>query len=163
MPSQPWTIRRYREDDEAACRACIVELQEAERRIDVRLRAGEEMADEYLRQMHARCRACAGVIFVAELDRNVVGLAMVLARVPFEGLDEPPGECAVIAELVVREGVRRNGLGSALLHEAEEYAREAGADELRIGVLSGNDAARRVYVRQGFAPYLETLSKTLRP
>ena len=37
-------IREYRDDDLAAIRICIVELQESERRIDDRLRPGESMA-----------------------------------------------------------------------------------------------------------------------
>jgi GNAT superfamily N-acetyltransferase len=163
MPNDPWTIRDYVPADAAACRACVVELQEAERRIDARLRAGEVMADAYLRDMHARCAACAGAILVAEVDGDVAGLVMVLTRVPFEALDEPPGEYALVAELVVREGYRRRGLGAALLRAAEGAARAAGASELRIGVLSGNRAARRLYGQAGFGPYVETLTKSLLP
>jgi ribosomal protein S18 acetylase RimI-like enzyme len=69
--------------------------------------------------------------------------------------------CAVVAELVVRSGLRRRGVGSALLQAAERYAREAGASELRIGVLADNDAAQRLYASQGFRPYLSTLTKPL--
>jgi len=155
------SIRKYRESDEAACRACIVELQDSERQIDARLRRGEEMADAYLRDMHARCRDYAGTILVAEANGVVAGLAMVLAHVPFESLDERPGSRAVVAELVVREGFRRRGIGAALLHEAERYAAEAGATELRISVLSGNHAARHLYAQWGFTSYLETLSKEI--
>ena len=156
-----FTIREFRATDEPACRECVVELQETERTIDARLRRGEEMADEYLQHMHARCREWAGTILVAEADGLVVGLVMVLARVPFEALDEPPGEYASVAELVVRNGFRRQGIGAALLREAERVAKEDGARELRVGVLSGNAAARDLYVRQGFTPYLETMTKTL--
>ena len=154
-------IRRYAPADEAGCRACIVQRQEAERQIDSRLRRGEDVADEYLQQMHDRCLAYTGVILVAEAADEIVGLAMVLVRVPFENLDEPPGEYAIVAELVVRDTYRRRGIGAALLRAAERHAREAGASELRIGVLSGNYAARQLYTQEGFSPYLETLSKPL--
>lgn len=90
-------IRPYIPDDEAACRACVVELQDAERGFDQRLRPGEAMADEYLAQMHVHCRDHAGAIFVA----------------------------------------------------------------LRIIVLSHNTPARTLYFREGFAPYKETLTKSL--
>jgi ribosomal protein S18 acetylase RimI-like enzyme len=106
-------IRQFLKADEAACRACIVELQDAERQLDPRLRPGDAMADEYLQEMHARCRQHAGAILVAEQSGDIVGLAMVLARVPFETLDEPPGHYAVVAELVVRNGFRRQGIGRA--------------------------------------------------
>lgn len=156
-------IRPYAAADEASCRACIVELQEAERHVDARLRRGEEIADEYLRVMHARCRQYAGIILVADVAGEVVGLALVLVRVPFEELDEPPGEYAIVAELVVRDAYRRRGIGAALLRAAERHARDAGASELRIGVLSGNHAAHALYVREGFSPYMETLTKQLTP
>lgn len=119
------------------------------------------MADEYLRQMHARCRDYAGTILVAEHNESVVGLVMVLGRVPFEALDEPPGDCAWVAELVVRASVRGRGIGRALLQAAERVARDAGAAELRIAVLSANRPARQLYLDEGFALHLETLAKPL--
>src|SRR5262245_6889505 len=92
------TIRPYAAGDETACRACIVQLQEAERQIEPRLRRGDEIADAYLQQMLARCDQYAGAIFVAEVAGAVVGLTMVLVHVPFEELDEPPGDYAIVAE-----------------------------------------------------------------
>lgn len=155
------TIRRYQPTDHEACRACVVELQDAEREIDPRLRSGESIADAYLAQMHVRCHDYAGSIFVAEHDHVVVGLLMLLMRVPFTALDEPPGEYALIAELVVRTIARRHGVGRALLRAAERLAADSGASELRIGVMSGNVAARELYLRDGFAPYTEMLAKPL--
>ena len=161
MHEEGCSIRKFRETDEASCRALVVELQDAGRQIDPRLRLGEEMADEYLREMHRRCARNNGSILVAEVDGSIVGLAMVLARVPFEELDEPPGDYAVVAELVVRHGMRRRGIGAALLREAERFAQEAQATDLRIGVLSDNKPARELYLRHGFRPYAETLVKSV--
>jgi GNAT superfamily N-acetyltransferase len=155
------TIRPYEHDDVAACRACVVELQDAERRLDPRLRSGDSMADEYLRQMHERCRDYAGTIFLAEHADTVVGLVMILTHVPFESVDEPPGAYALVAELVVRAGFRAQGIGRALLHAAERHASDNGATELRIGVLSSNLPARQLYVDEGFTPYSEILAKSL--
>jgi ribosomal protein S18 acetylase RimI-like enzyme len=155
------TVREYRDDDDAAIRACIVELQEFERRIDDRLRPGESMAADYLGQMLDRCRECAGTILVAEYAGAVAGFAAILTRVPFESLDDPPGDYAIVTDLVVRDGFRRRGLATALLAEAERRARAAAATELRIGVLSANESATRLYRSAGFAPYSETLAKRL--
>lgn len=164
MANDPsWRIREYRAGDEAACRACVVELQDSERQIDPRLRPGEEMADEYWEAMRAQCDAYAGTVLMAEVGGAVAGLVLILTRVPAEALDEPPGEHALVAELVVRTRWRGRGIGAALLTAAEERARAAGASELRISVLSGNAVARRLYRSRGFARYLETLAKPLRP
>jgi ribosomal protein S18 acetylase RimI-like enzyme len=158
-PGLPTVIREHCEDDLAAMRACIVELQEFERRIDDRLRPGESMAGDYLAHMIGRCRECEGTILVADCEGSVAGFATVLAHVPFEELDDPPGNYALVTDLVVRDGFRRRGLASALLAEAERYARAAGATELRIGVLSGNRAAAELYRSRGFTPYLQILTK----
>ena len=157
------TIRQFQHGDGDACRACVVELQDAERQFDPRLRTGDSMADEYLRHMHVRCREYAGTILVAQDADVIVGLVMLLTRVPFEALDEPPGHYALVAELVVRASSRGRGVGRALLRAAERLAHESGATELRIGVLSSNFPARQLYVDEGFAPYSETLAKPLEP
>jgi GNAT superfamily N-acetyltransferase len=154
-------IRVYREDDAPVLRDCVVELQEFERQIDDRLRPGRSIAAEYLEHMLRRCRECAGTILVAECGGAVVGFATVLARVPFTELDDPPGEYALVTDLVVRAGFRRRGIGEALLREAERWAAAAGAAELRVGVLSANRSAGRLYRRAGFKPYLEIVAKRL--
>ena len=154
-------IRPYEPRDESGCRACVVELQDAERGFDERLRPGESMANEYLAQMHEHCREYAGAIFVADCAGEIAGLVMVLGRIPFEALDEPPGDYALVAELVVRDGFRRAGIARVLLRTAEKYARDAGAPELRIMVLSQNTPARTLYMDEGFAPYKETLAKPI--
>jgi len=60
----------------------------------------------------------------------------VYTRVPFERLDEPPGDYAIVAELLVRREYRRRGYARALLAHGERHAASQGAAELRIGVLA---------------------------
>jgi ribosomal protein S18 acetylase RimI-like enzyme len=158
-PDARLTIREYRASDATAIRACVAELQEAERHIDGRLRPGAEMARGYFQGMRRQCRRHAGTILVAECASEIAGFATVLSRVPFDELDEPPGAYAQITDIVVREPFRRQGIGMALLREAERHVRMSGAGELRVSVLSANRAARRLYMRARFAPYLETLAK----
>ena len=153
-------IRAYRPDDGPSLRDCIAELQEAERTIDARLRPGRTIASDYLDTMLEDCRRYAGRVFVLEVDGTVAGFTTVFTRVPFERLDEPPGDYALIAELLVRREYRRRGYARALLTHGERYATSEGATELRIRVLSDNTAARTLYLDFGFRPYLETLSKS---
>jgi ribosomal protein S18 acetylase RimI-like enzyme len=160
-PAPGALVREYRDADAGGVRVCVVELQDFERRIDDRLRPGDSIADEYLQHMLDRCRELAGAILVAEIDGVVAGFVRILARVRYDGLDEPPGEYALVADLAVRERFRRRGLGAALLRAAEDYARSRGATELRVGVLSGNRGAANLYRKVGFSAYLETLSKRL--
>jgi len=152
-------IRVYLDSDAAALRLCVVVLQDAERAIDPRLLPGKVMADAYCERIHARCRETAGKIFVAEENSLVVGFSAVLAHEPFTELDDPPGHYSLIADLVVLEPYRGRGIGHLLLEKAEAYAKQAGATELRIGVLSGNRIARQLYLDVGFHPHLELLTK----
>jgi ribosomal protein S18 acetylase RimI-like enzyme len=127
--------------------------------IDGRLRPGRSIASDYLGAMLEDCRRYAGEILVLDADGAVVGFATVLARVPFERLEEPPGEYAVVSQPVVRRAERRRGHARALLSQAERHAASLGAAELRIAVSSANSPARALYHDVGFRPYLETLTK----
>ena len=153
-------IRAYRAEDGASLLDCIAELQDSERAIDGRLRPGRAIARDYLDAMLEDCRRYAGQVFVLEVEGAVAGFTTVFARVPFERLDEPPGDYALVAELLVRREYRRRGYARALLAHGERYATSQGAAELRIGVLSNNAAARALYLDVGFRPYLEILSKS---
>jgi hypothetical protein len=68
--------------DAAGLRACLVELQEEERRIDPGMPPGEAMADAYLERMFARCRAWDGAVFVGAQGDELAGFVTVWARVP---------------------------------------------------------------------------------
>lgn len=70
-------VREYRSEDEAAVKVCIVELQDFERRIDPKLRAGASMADEYFDWLIERCAQTVGKIFVAERRGAVAGFVSV--------------------------------------------------------------------------------------
>ena len=156
-------VRPYRASDGASLRDCIAELQDSERAIDGRLRPGRAIASDYFYAMFEDCRRYAGQVFVLEVAGTVAGFTTVFARVPFERLDEPPGDYALVAELLVRRAYRRRGYARALLECGQRYAASQGATELRIGVLSDNTAARTLYLDFGFRPYIETLSKSPSP
>ena len=154
-------IRECRSGDEIAIRGCIVALQEFERTLEPRLRPGESMADEYFAQIRLRCREADGQVFVALAGGAVVGFVAVLAREAFTDLDDPPGTYGLVTDLVVLESHRNEGIGRDLLARAEAFARAAGAQELRVGVLAKNSAARHLYLSVGFAPHHEILAKAI--
>lgn len=161
-PAEP-LIRAYRAEDAASLRDCIAELQDAERSIDSRLRPGHAIASDYLDAMLEDCRQYSGQVFVLEVDGVMAGFTTVFSHVPFDRLDEPPGDYALVAELLVRREYRRHGYARALLTHGQRYAASQGAADLRIGVLSDNTAARALYLDFGFRPYLETLAKSPSP
>lgn len=155
------TIRPYAPHHTPGLRTCVVALQDYERTIDPRLLEPEDMAERYLEHVMARCREANGRIFVAEHDGETVGFVVVLAEERSAEPDEPPGTYALVSDLAVLEPWRRQGIGRALLEQAESFARNAGATEIRVSVLARNDPATDLYTQAGFLPYLKILTKNL--
>lgn len=80
------------------------------------------------------------IFLVADLAGRVVG-HVVLWRV---------GEEGELANLAVRPGVRRRGVGGALLETALGHGASAGLTRVFLEVRVSNDRARCMYSRQGF-------------
>jgi GNAT superfamily N-acetyltransferase len=87
---------------------------------------------------------------VAEDRGTVVGWTHVEVRRTLVGDRE-----AQIMGLVVDERCRGRGIGAALMAEAERWAREHGADKLRVSSRATREGAHRFYLRRGY-----TLAKT---
>jgi len=156
-------VREYNETRHLLeIRNCLVELQDFERSIDHRLPPGTEVVDEYVSHMLEQCEESHGQILVAEVDGDVAGFVTVLTRVKSEDINEGDAEHGLIADLMVKTRFRGSGLGNQLLDAAEDYARSSGVRWLRIGVMSENHAARRLYEARGFETTYVELEKDMR-
>lgn len=141
--------------------ACVAGLQDYERSLDPDLPPGERVARRYVDAMLQRCRAYQGRVLVAEQDDAVVGFLCVLARVPEQQVDEKSRPHAMVGELYMAPEQRSQGMGRRLLEVAEAFARERGAERLRVQVLAGNGIARTLYATAGFHERLIELEKRL--
>jgi GNAT superfamily N-acetyltransferase len=154
-------IREYEPAaDYPALRACFVELQSWERRLEPALPEPELAADPYLAEMLARCDASGGRVFVAEAGGAVTGFICVLGKVTPDH-DEPPEPYSYISDLVVRAEHRGGGIGRRLVARAETFARSAGTRRLMVGVLVRNEGAHALYRDCGFRDYTVQLIKSL--
>ena len=147
--------------DRNGLRSCIVEMQDFERSVEPMLPAGVDMADSYVELLLNRCSGTSGRVFIAEADQTVVGFVGVIASVAPNEPDEEATPYTYISDLVVLPAYRRRGIGSALLRQAEAYARERGMTLLRINVLAKNQLAGRLYRTLGFSDYRIQLVKRL--
>jgi len=155
-------IREYDHDaDFEGVRACLIELQDFERRIDRRKPPGDEIAKTYILDALSKCAECHGKILVAGEKGAIAGYATVLARVRSGALDDGDLEYAYLADLVVRAAYRGRGIGRALIAKAETYARDEGAKWLRVCVLAKNEGARRLYNPTGFSELYVDFEKDL--
>ena len=155
-------IRTVRPEDAGALRQLVVELQAAEAQSNAYVLDGELMADDYVRLLYEGDPEIAGQILVAESAQGeVIGYVALQPHVPQEEPHEMFYHYAYVSDIVVLPGRRGEGVGSALLGAAENYARRAGASVIRLGVLAGNHAARRLYAEFDYAERELLLEKSL--
>ena len=105
--------------------------------------------------------ANGGALLVAELDGAVVAhMALWFERMP-PFVREELRDYAYLGDLFVREPHRGQGIGRALVAEAERLARARGVARILLGVLPGNPA-EALYRRLGYRTYAVELAKDLR-
>jgi ribosomal protein S18 acetylase RimI-like enzyme len=93
-----------------------------------------------------------GFALIAEDDVGPAGYAMVRIH---EGGDDSwalADRWGEVWTLVVAEERRGNGIGTALLDAVDAELAQRGIADLMIGVMEGNDGARRLYERRGLVP-----------
>jgi RimJ/RimL family protein N-acetyltransferase len=100
---------------------------------------GEER--RYLRSLRRHPDAA---VFVAEANGTIVG-RLSIARDP-----HPASEHVADVGLMVARDHRRLGAGTALMKEAERWARGAGVRKLELHVFPYNEAAIALYERIGY-------------
>jgi ribosomal protein S18 acetylase RimI-like enzyme len=158
---ESFLIREFEAGDESALRACVIELQNAEREIFSRTAEGKTVANTYIAYLKEVCRANKGKIIVAEVDGQTVGYSAVQIWNNSEEVHEEAFEYGYISDLAVLDSHRGHGLGRALLAAAEAYVKAQYIDYLRIGVLAGNGRVRRMYQSYGFHEHKLVFEKRL--
>lgn len=83
-----------------------------------------------------------GAVFVAETQGEIVGYIALSKRI----------FSVLIDSLVVREDVRRKGVGMALIARAKEYTRRLGLKVLRVDTGDFMNYAISFYLKAGFRP-----------
>lgn len=114
------------------------------------------MTAEQLEQAHARFPADGLRHRMVAVDAS--GRIIGYASTSFQSWHKPG---RFFALLVTAPDARRQGVGSALLAEAEEWSRANGAKEMLAGTLDENKPANRFLRRHGYAVEHHTLSSRL--
>lgn len=97
-----------------------------------------------------------GMRFIADVDGAPAGMCAIGF---FEEADGRPS----LISMWVAPAARGTGTGIALLGAAEEWARQAGHEELLLGVVEDNLPALRLYERAGYVPTGDTEPLRLNP
>jgi GNAT superfamily N-acetyltransferase len=113
-----------------------------------------QLPDDFFTDRLARQQDGRGVLLVAWLDDRPVGdvyLALEPADVP-QVRRHLPGVPQLI-HLEVVGPLQRRGIGTALLHAAEDTARRLGYEQITLAVGVDNPGARRLYERLGYVDW----------
>lgn len=97
-------------------------------------------------------------LLVATREGRVVGFVMFTIE---SGRYEQDVRTGLVENLYVRPAARREGIGSALLHEAESRLRAAGATTITIEAMADNERAREFYATHGYGPHRIELEKSI--
>src|SRR5207247_538621 len=157
----PANIRPYDAGpDTQPLHALIIEHQDFHRALEPSWPEGKTIVDAYATFLTAQCAAHDGRIMVAERSGVIVGFICVVSSARNDSPDDP-ATFAWAHDVFVRPEHRRQGIGAALLADAEAFVRARGARELRLGVLDRNENARALYQAQRFRDYARVLTKPL--
>ncbi len=114
--------------------------------------------DEAVRRL-SKLRSSDYVVFVSVRDGQVVGL---MSLHPVNCLHSSSPACYLMG-LVTRATMHGHGIGTALLEEAERWAREHGCDRVRLTSATHRTAAHAFYERQGFPETGRRFAKQIEP
>jgi len=105
----------------------------------------------------ARPSPGSALLVAHQRDRGLVGVLLLETRRDYF-TDQAHGHVAILAVAREAEG---QGVGQALLDEADEWGRRRGFRRLTLAVFADNARAKEFYARLGWRTELETLFKTL--
>ncbi len=154
-------VRVYRSEDQDSVKRCIVELQNFERALEPDRVEGELVVERNFQELQEAHSENTGRLFVAEVEGDVVGFINVRFEHESQTYLSSLVDYAYISDIVVLAEYRGRGIGTLLLQQAEAFARQQGANTLKIGVLAKNKQAADVYQHVGFRPYEIVMLKDL--
>jgi GNAT superfamily N-acetyltransferase len=96
-------------------------------------------------------------VLVAQSEEGVVGLAVLLTRVPSGFAGAVPRKVIEVDNLVVRADHRGRRVGRRLLAAAVEWSRQRRATHVEVSVHDFNRDAKRFYENFGFMPSVDRL------
>jgi GNAT superfamily N-acetyltransferase len=90
------------------------------------------------------------VIFVAEIESELVGLAEVYLRRDDANSAQAACHYGYLQSLMVREPVRHHGIGTQLVAAAERWANSRGATEIRLDMWEFAEGPLHFYEKSGY-------------
>ncbi len=154
----PFAIRRARAADLDTVHRLNRELQAYESELRPSRLPARSLGRDYVDRLWRIDRRNAGRLFVAASPTGVIAF---LACILESDILESNPLAVQITDLVVTARWRGKGAGTALIDEAEEFAREKHARSIGITTLAQNTKARRAYRALGFVESAVTFERPI--
>jgi ribosomal protein S18 acetylase RimI-like enzyme len=100
-------------------------------------------------------------LFLAQAEGELLGFIHVVVAQAREIPLFVPRRFAVIDDLVVSEPARRQGIGSLLIEQAEDWARERALTTIELTVYEFNQGAIALYEKTGYETLSRRMTKSL--
>ncbi len=153
------TIRPARPEDDGDFVEMFLAFNRYDEAITHDRRTDHAGAVETLASARERVSKHDGHVLTAEQGGRAVGMLFMIFEMRDMYVREDLRRHAYITDLFVREEARKAGIATALIARAERMAAEKGVRRIAIGVLAGNEPAKRLYARLGFAAYYTERAK----
>ncbi len=101
-------------------------------------------------------------IFVAEVDKKVLGVINITIEEDSGDEVTKPYRRVSVEELSVAKSSQRQGIGKALMQEAENWAKKKKITDLTVMVYSFNKQAIKFYEKNGYGSYSIRMNKKLK-
>ncbi|MBI2780684.1 MAG: GNAT family N-acetyltransferase [Chloroflexi bacterium] len=163
MPDRSFVIRPATPEDDGALAALEYESAIHHATIDPdRWRAMSVSAIAESRRFWQE-REPRDVALVADADGRVVGMVELWLRRPKDPNNARVPRVEAHLGISVASAARGQGVGTALMLAAEEWARAHGADRMDLGVDAANEGAKRLYERLGYEVHGHRMDKVIEP
>jgi GNAT superfamily N-acetyltransferase len=149
MTDRPFRIQRRREfndRDVAALADVLIDCVHAGASIGFMAPLSRQRAESFWRAVAADVHQARRAILVAEDPHGICGTVQLITSMP----DNQPHR-ADVCKMLVHSRARRQGLGAALMLEAEQLASELHKTLLVLDTVTDSDA-HRLYRRLGWSP-----------
>lgn len=155
-----FVIRPYVKSDEEYVKKLIMELKHFESRFDNDYMTDEKSVEKlFLNITNEKNKG--GEIFIAEHEGMVIGFVSLSISSKNDELILKKVNAVYISDILISEGYRNKGVGTALIKKAEDFARKNNIRFLKLVVFSENKA-KKLYDKLGFVDYETTMLKELK-
>lgn len=158
-------IREFKNQDIEEIKDLLVELQEYVIEIDkYNLNIiSADYREKYFEYMLQDCLSQQGKIFVAIEENKVIGFIAGFVQ-SYDDRDKLDYSCpkkGIVAELIVKKGIRSRGCGRALLTEMENFFKSIKCEYVQIDVFAYNDIAKHFYHKNNYEERMLSMFKKL--